>query len=114
MDNSSYPAPRQTHHSFRLGTINVRACKCESKLADCLTQCKNLAQDIVCMQETRLRGEGEIKFDDCVLKGWHVVYKEMSIARVGVAIVFAPHVRLMDTEHLMEGRMIMIRVKVWS
>ena len=87
-------------------------CKCESKLADCVTQCKNLAQDIVCMQETRIRGEGEIKFDDCVLKDWHVIYNGMSIARAGVAIVMAPHVRLMDVEHIMEGRITMIRVKV--
>ena len=110
MDNSSNPAPRQTHHHFRLVTINVRTCKCESKLADCVTQCKNLAQDIVCMQETRIRGE--IKFDDCVLKDWHVVYNGMSIAQAGVAIVLAPHVRLMDIEHIMEGRMTIIRVKV--
>ena len=36
----------------------------------------------------------------------------MSIARAGVAIVLAAHVRLMDIEHIMEGRMTMIRVKV--
>ena len=112
MVNTRYSTPKQTHHRFRLGTINVRTCKCESKLADCVTQCKNLAQDIVCMQETRIRGEGEIKFDDCVLKDWHVIYNGMSIARAGVAIVMAPHVRLMDVEHIMEGRITMIRVKV--
>ena len=112
MVNTRYSTPKQTHHRFRLGTINVRICKCESKLADCVTQCKNLAQDIVCMQETRIRGEGEIKFDDRVLKDWHVIYNGMSIARAGVAIVMAPHVRLMDVEHIMEGRITMIRVKV--
>ena len=112
MVNTRYSTPKQTHHRFRLGTINVRTCKCESKLADCVTQCKNLAQDIECMQETRIRGEGEIKFDDRVLKDWHVIYNGMSIARAGVAIVMAPHVRLMDVEHIMEGRITMIRVKV--
>ena len=46
-----------------------------------------------------------------MLNGWHVVYNGMSIARAGVAIVMAPHIRLMDIEHIMEGRMTMVRVK---
>ena len=107
MDNLE---PKSRHHLFRLGTINVHTCKCESKLADCVTQFKNLEQDM-CMQLSRMRGEGEIRFDDPVLNGWHVVYNGMSIARAGVAIVMAPHIRLVDIEHIMEGKMTMVRVK---
>ena len=36
----------------------------------------------------------------------------MNIARAGVAIVMAPHIRLMAIEHIMEGKMTMVRGKV--
>ena len=77
-----------------------------------MTQFKNLEQDIICMLETRVSGEGEIRFDDPVLNGWHVVYNGINIARAGVAIVMAPHIRLIYIEHIMEGKMTMVRGKV--
>ena len=98
--NESKSKPlKKNYHDFRLGTINVRTCKCESKLANCVIQCKNLSHDITCMQEVRQRGEGEVCFDDQVLKGWRIIYNGMKTAKAGVAVVLAPHVKLIDVNH---------------
>ena len=80
----------QNYHTFRLGTINVRTCK-------------RLAHDITCMQEVRQRGEGEICFNDDVLRGWRLVYNGMTVAQAGVAVALAPHVILIDVQHIVEG-----------
>lgn len=64
------------------------------------------------MQEVQQRSEGEICFDDNVLKGWHLVYNGMKVAQAGVAIVLAPHIILLDVQHIKEGRLTMARVKV--
>ena len=95
-----------------MGSINVRTCKCESKLADCVTQCKRLGHDITCMQEVRQRGDGTICFEDEILRGWRVVYSGLKVARAGVAVVLAPHVTLVDVQHILVGRLIIVRVKV--
>lgn len=105
---------KKNYHDFRLGTINVRTGKCESKLADYVMQFKNLSHDISCMQEVRRRGEGVIRFDDPVLKGWRVVYNGMKTARAGVAVALAPHVILLDVNHVIEGRLTMMRVKIYG
>lgn len=102
----------QKCHKFHLGTINVRTCRCESKLADCVTHCKQLGHVITCMQEVRQSGEGEICFDDDILKGWHLVCNGMKKAQAGVAVALAPHVKLLDTQHIIEGRLTIVRVKV--
>ena len=107
------PLPKKkNYHDFRLGTINVRTGKCESKLVECVMHFKKLSHDISCMQEVRQKGEGEIYFDDPVLKGWRVVYNGMKTAKAGVAVTLAPHVRLVDVKHVVEGRMSLVRVKI--
>lgn len=58
-------------------------------------------------------GQGKSEFDDVVLKGWKVVYNGMKKkARVGVAIVLSPQVKLIDVHHCMKGRILMVRVHV--
>jgi hypothetical protein len=104
----------QKYHKFRLGTINVRTCRCESKLADCVTHCKRLGHNITCMQEVRQRGEGEISFDDDILKGWNLVYNGMKTAQAGVAVVLAPHVMLLDIQHFIVGRLTIVRAGLQS
>lgn len=99
-------------HTFRLGTINVRTCKCESKLADCVRHSKRLGHDVTCMQEVRQMGNGEICFKDDVLNGWRVIYNGMQTARAGVAVVLAPHGILLDIQHIIEGRLTVTKVKV--
>lgn len=106
------PTPRKNYHNFRLGTINVRTGKCESKLADCVLQFTNLSHDISCMQEVRQKGEGEICFDDPVLRGWRVIYNGMKTAKASVAIAVARYVTLLGVNHTIEGRMSMVPVKV--
>ena len=59
-----------------------------------------------------MKSEGEICFNDHVLKGWRVLYNGMGTARAGVAVVLAPHVQLVDVDHVMEGRITLVRVKV--
>lgn len=103
---------KKNYHDFRLCTINVRTGKCESKLADYVMQFKNLSHDVSCMQEVRRRGEGVILFDDPVLKGWRVVYNGMKTARAGVAVAIAPHVILLDVNHVIEERLTMVQMKV--
>ena len=66
---------------------------------------------MTCMLEVRQRGNGEICFKGDVLNGWQVVYNGMKIARAGVTVVLAPHVILVDVQHVIEGRLTMVRVK---
>ena len=49
---------------MRVGSINVRTMKCESKLAECVIHIKELGDVICCVQETHKIGQGEIVFDD--------------------------------------------------
>ena len=104
------PMCGKNYHTFRLGSINVRTGKCESKLADCVLQFKNLSHDISCMQEVRQKGQ--VCFDDPIIKGWRVIYNGMKTAKAGVAIALAPHVRLVDVDHAIEGRLTTVRVTV--
>ena len=100
-------------HHVRITSINVRTAKCEIKLAECVTHVKELHHDICCMQETRITGKGEVEFDDPVLKGWRVCYYGLKKrALQGVSLVLAPHVKLIDVEYYLEGRIVAARVVV--
>ena len=102
-----------TSHHVRIGSINTRTTKCESKLAECVIQIKRLKHDICCLQETHKIGYGEVEFDDSELKGWRVHYSGLKKkAAAGVAIVLAPHVKFIDVERYVEGRIILVRVTV--
>lgn len=64
------------------------------------------------MQEVQQKGEGELCFSDPILDGWKIIYNGLKTARAGVAMVLAPHVRLLDVNHVVEGWMTTIRVTV--
>lgn len=78
-------------------------------MADCVIQCKNLSHDITCMQEVRQKGEG---FNDSILKGWCIIYNGMKMVKVGIAILLTPCVRLLNVNHIVEGRVTMVQVTV--
>ena len=79
---------------FSIGTINVRTAKEELKLSEFVLQVKNNKNDICLFQETRINGDGEIEYDDPLLKGWQVLYSGFKKkSQAGVAIVLAPHVK---------------------
>jgi len=104
---------QKNYHHIKIGTINVRTSKCEMKLAEHVLQIKKLQQDICCMQETRMAGQGEVEFKDEVLMGWRVLYYGLRRkSNAGVAIVLSPRVKLVDVEYLMEGRIILARVSL--
>ena len=65
---------KQIGTKFRIGTINVRTAREEIKLTEYVTHAKNIKQDVCCFQETRRTGNGEIEYDDEILKGWKVFY----------------------------------------
>ena len=100
------------YNNIRIGTINVQTAKEEIKLAEYVTQVKELKQDICFFQETHKIGIGEVEFDDPSLKGWRVLYTGFKRkAQAGVAIVLAPHVILDDIMHVEQGRIIGARVR---
>ena len=75
------PMEQNQSHTFRLGTINVRTCKCESTLADYVAHCETLAHD-----------KSPTCFKDDILRGGHLVYNGMKVAQAGVAVAKGPHV----------------------
>ena len=101
------------YHNVCIGTINVQTAKDEIKLAEYVTQVKELKHDICFFQETHKIGIGEIEFNDPSLKGWRVIYTGFKRkAQAGVAIVLAPHVRLDDIMDIEQGRIIGARVRI--
>ena len=100
-------------HNVRIGTINVQTAEDEIKLAEYVTQVKELKHDICFFQETHKIGIGEVEFDDPLLKGWRVLYTGFKRkAQAGVAIVLAPHVILDDIMDVDQGRIIGARLKI--
>ena len=98
---------------FRFGTINLQTSKDEVKLAEYILHVKNIKHDVCLFQETHMTGQGEIEFEDPVLKGWRFIYSGFKKkARAGVGIALAPHVKLEDTIHVEAGRIIGVRVIV--
>ena len=82
---------------FSIGTINLQTAKDEIKLAEYTLHVKNNKNDICLFQETHKTGNGEIEFDDPVLKGWRIIHSGFKKkAQAGVTIVLAPQVKLED------------------
>lgn len=70
-------------------------------------------KDVCCFQETHRTGNGDIEYDDPVLKGWKVIYsgfKRRSQAGVGVAL--APHVTVVDVIYVEDGRIMCVCIIV--
>ena len=96
---------------FRIGTINLQTAKDEIKLAEYVLHAKNLKHDVCLFQETHKIGEGEIEFNDPVLKGWRFIYSGFKAkAQAGVGIAIAPHVKTEDIIPVEAGRILGIRV----
>ena len=75
------------------------------KLAQCISQCKFLKNDITFMQETHITGHQTTVFDDAQLKGWTFVNSGMKMkASAGVGIALSPNVKIL------EGRILSIRL----
>lgn len=118
------PHPRKHHgannnnkeyHHIHFGSINVRTAKCEMKLAEHVMHIKSLKHDICCIQETHIVGQGEVEFKDPDLKGWRIIYSGLKRkAQAGVAIVLAPHVKIVDIEYQIEGRLLLTRISVYG
>ena len=90
-------------NSIRIGTINVQTAKDEIKLAEYITQVKNL------QQETHKIGIIELK--DPALNGWKIVYSGFKRkAQAGVAIVLAPHAQIDDVLDVERGRILGARI----
>ena len=91
----------------------MRTAKEELKLSEFVLQVKNNKNDICLFQETRINGDGEIEYDDPLLKGWQVLYSGFKKkSQAGVAIVLAPHVKVEDVLYIKSGRIIGARVVV--
>ena len=99
------------HHSIGLGSINTRTMKDPMKLAQCISQCKFLHNDITFMQETHITGFETITFHDTELKGWQFVNSGMKIkSRAGVGLALSPNVKIMDINNIIEGRILLVRL----
>ena len=113
-NNPSHISNKRYHH-IRIGSINVRTAKCESKLAEHVLHIQHLQHHVTCIQEARIKSQGEIVFQKGdPLHGWRVLHNGMKTANAGVAIVLAPHVILEDVEHIMDGRISAVRVEIYG
>jgi hypothetical protein len=117
--SSGWPKPKryQTHnnnafyHSILIGSINTTTMKDPIKLAQCISQCKFLKNDITFMQETHIIGHHTKKFNDNHLNGWTFINSGLKVkASAGVGIVLSPNVKLVDMEIILEGRILIARV----
>ena len=99
------------HHSVCIGSINTRTMKDPMKLAQCISQCKFLKNDITFIQETHIIGHNTIDFDDIDLKGWTFINSGMKIeASAGVGIALSPNVEIVDINNISEGRILLVRL----
>jgi len=86
--------------NIRIASINVRTMHCDIKLAIAIKASEKLGIDILALQEVRRTGNGLLVCDDESLKGWQLIWSGHKRKREhGVAILFAPHVKI---EHHME------------
>ena len=111
--NTIFRKEKRNQNRFRIGTINVQTAKEDIKLAEYVLHAKNIKQDVCCFQETHRTGNGNIEYDDPVLKGWKVIYsgfKRRSQAGVGVAL--APRVTLVDVIYVEDGRIMCVCIIV--
>ena len=99
------------HHSIGLGSINTRTMKHPMKLAQCISQCKFLQNDITFMQETHITGHKTITFHNTELKGWQFVNSGMKMkSRAGVGLALSPKLKIVDINNILEGRILLVRL----
>ena len=67
------------YHSILIGYINTTTMKDPLKLAQCISQCKFLKNDITFMQETHITGHHTTKFDDDHLNGWTFINSGLKV-----------------------------------
>ena len=106
---------RVKFHQILLGSINVRTAKDELRLAQHVIHSKHLGHSVTCVQESRITGQGESTYDDVVLKGWRIYWNGLKKkSQAGVAIFIAPHVKVFDVVHGLEGRISAVRCKIYG
>ena len=99
--------------NINISTLNIRTLSCDIKLANSIQEAKKLNLDILALQEVRRCGSGTIGFDCESLLGWQFVWSGYkSKSRDGVGFIFAPHVKLVDTQIHLEARILSVRVVV--
>ena len=81
------------------------------KLAQCISQCKFLEQNITFFQETHIIDHNTILFNDSELNGWTFINSGLKCkASAGVGIALSADVKLIDIENILEGRILLARV----
>ena len=80
----------------------MRTLQDDMKLVAVIEAAKKCKIDVLAMQETRILGFDDCEFDDEPICGWKLVWSGLkSKAWHGVAILMAPHVKLISfQEHL--------------
>ena len=103
---------QQMHHKICIGSINTNTIKDPMKLAQCVSQCKFLKQQITFIQETHIFGKSSCKFEDKELCGWTFHNSGLKgKARAGVGIVLSPDVKLIDIDdNILDGRILLVRI----
>ena len=113
LKNSAKPKPIAKHHNLIFGSINTRTAKDPMKLVEITTQSKALKQQITFLQETHICGYHHFSYDDDLLRGWKIInsgFKGKS--QGGVAIILCPEAQIDDIEVILEGRILLARVKI--
>ena len=92
---------------IKVASINVRTLQDEMKLVTVIEAAKKCKIDVLAMQETRILGFDDSEYEDKSICGWKLVWSGLKRKKMfGVAILMAPHVRMINyTEHL-RGRII--------
>ena len=99
------------YHSTCIGSINTNTMKDPIKLAQCISQCKFLKNDITFLQETHIIGNNTTVFEDNELKGWTFINCGMKMkARAGVGIALSPNVKLVGINNILDGRILLVRL----
>ena len=76
------------------------------KLAQCISQCKFLEQNITFFQETHIIGHNTILFNE--LNGWTFINSGWKCkASAGVGIALSSDVKLIDIGNILEGRILL-------
>ena len=100
------------HHKVCIGSINTRTMKEQIKLAQCISQCKFLKNDITFLQESHIIGHQTTTFKDTELEGWSYINSGMKTkASAGVGIAISPNVKIIDIDNsIFEGRILLARL----
>ena len=99
------------HHNICIGSINTRTMKDPMKLAQCISQCKFLKNDITFLQETHIIGNETIVFKDTELNGWAFINSGMKTkASAGVGMALSLDIKIIDINNIPEGRILLVRL----